>query len=144
MNTPDTEWKKEFDEIYGDYLSGYFCCDGRECGCNGTDVKTEIVLYIQNLLTLEWNEGFEKGRSEYLDKARDIDEAISSHTTYWKERMQEVRNENLECVADNAEDYIHKEKGGNPLPTVEESAVRGFVQYLRENTTTPINKDNLK
>jgi len=48
--TPKNDWREEFDEVFGYYLSGYYCCDGRECGCDGTTVRVEICDYIQNLL----------------------------------------------------------------------------------------------
>lgn len=41
---------EEFKEIYGDYLTGYFCCNGRECGCNGTEVDTEAYCWLRTTL----------------------------------------------------------------------------------------------
>ncbi len=68
----------------------------------------------------------------------------TAHAQGYAEGKQAERLESLQVVTDNAEDYIKREKGCNPFPTVEESAVRGFVQYLKDNTTVPSPTTNSK
>ena len=83
MNTPDTEWETEFDENYNQVTLWN--------GLGYGNVHTKLKSFIIRTCVAEWNKGFEKGRSEYLDKAKDIDEAISSRDTYWKERVENTR-----------------------------------------------------
>ena len=59
---------EEFKEIYGDYLTGYFCCNGSECGCNGTEVDIEAYRWLRTTL----HHQLQKAREEEREKARDL------------------------------------------------------------------------
>ena len=126
MNTPDTEWEKEFDENYNQVTLWN--------GLGYGNVHTELKSFIIRTCIAEWNKGFEKGRSEYLDKAKDIDEAITSRDTYWKERVEEIIKMadalELECGKDG-------DKG-----TKQWMAFKGFRNTIRDRFLT--NEDNLK
>ena len=80
MNTPDTEWETEFDENYNQVTLWN--------GLGYGNVHTKLKSFIIRTCVAEWNKGFEKGRSEYLDKAKDIDELLLSRDTHWKERVR--------------------------------------------------------
>ena len=79
-HTPDTEWEKEFDKNYNQVTLWN--------GLGYGNIHTKLKSFIIRTCVAEWNKGFEKGRSEYLDKAKDIDKAITSRDTYWKERVR--------------------------------------------------------
>lgn len=57
---------EEFKEIYGDYLTGYFCCNGRECGCNGTEVDTEAYCWLRTTLHHQLQKAREEAAEEII------------------------------------------------------------------------------
>jgi len=73
---------EDFMEIYGDFLDGYFCCDGRECGCNRVEVSIEVRRYLKNMLTTltaKHQADIEKARQEERAKCQISNFQCSNH-----------------------------------------------------------------
>lgn len=88
------EWVEEFKEIYGDYLEGYFCCSGRDCACNGTEVDSEAYRWLRTLFT---------------EKDKEREEAVAEARVEIVSRFKQLCNINVDGDCKYFRDDIHEQ-----------------------------------
>lgn len=49
----EQEWEEEFDSLYGDLDYPICCTQPSDCACNGETVKSNMKLFISNLLATQ-------------------------------------------------------------------------------------------
>ncbi len=104
MNTPDTEWEKEFNKDFGVFnwnetarerhtgeilscVREVFPCEGGYCDMDVSSIKE----FISNLLTSRdtyWTKDMETKLAQAY--ASGVEHGMSKRDTYWKERVEEI------------------------------------------------------